>query len=251
MLAPECYVEWINTHVGFNPRGQAHSDYLTSCIVADLRLRCPRIDDEFATMQLELKHNVGLNGQRHTLSAALAAASNNEGEDGDVDPNVDGVVLRTGWGMTGQGLAAPIAIENKTIMTAHGKARTNRWNDARAFAEHVHRSSPGTIAAFTIIINAALAYRNPDEFARSAKSSGTNPPAAARRTIDLFRSMRLRSGPEDPIGRCEAPLILVVSYDGVTPTAKLVDCDPGPVPGEPFSYEWFLDRICRLYLERN
>ena len=251
MLAPESYVEWINNHVGFNPRGQAHSDYLTSCIVADLRTWCPRIDDEFAGMQLDLKHNVGLNGQRHTLSAAFAAASNDEGEDVDVDPNIDGVVLRTGWGLTGSGLATPIAIENKTIMTAHGKARTNRWNDARAFAEHVHRSSPATIAAFTIIINTAPGYRNPDQFARAAKSSGTNPATAAPRTIDLFRSMRLRSTSDDPIGRCEAPLILVVSYDGVTPTARLVEGDPAPAPGQPFSYDWFLDRLCRLYAERN
>ncbi|MGA2514653.1 MAG: hypothetical protein ABSG37_13720 [Candidatus Limnocylindrales bacterium] len=202
-------------------------------------------------MQLDLKHNVGLNGQRHTLSAALAAASNGEGEDGDVDPNIDGVVLRTGWGMTGSGLAAPVAIENKTIMTAHGKARTNRWNDARAFAEHVHRSSPATIAAFTIIINSAPAYRNPDEFARAAKSSGTNPASAASKTIDLFRSMRLRSAPDEPVGRCEAALILVVSYDGLTPTARLVEGEPAPLPGDPFSYDWFLDRLCQLYAERN
>jgi hypothetical protein len=251
VLAPECYVEWINNHVGFNPRGQAHSDYLTARIVADLRGSCPRIDDEFARMELDLKHNVGLNGQRHTLSAALAAASQGEGEDGDVDPNIDGVVLRTGWGLTGSGLAAPIAIENKTIMTAHGKARTNRWNDARAYAEHVHRSSPATIAAFTIIINTASTYRNPDEFARSAKSSGKNAGTAAARTIDLFRLMPLRSMPDDHVGRCEAALILAVSYDGVTPTARLVESAPAPSPGEPFSYDWFLDRLCRLYAERN
>lgn len=52
----------------------------------------------------------------------------------------------------------PITLENKSIMTAHGKARTHRYNDARAFASHVHNSSPSTIAAFSVVINAALAY---------------------------------------------------------------------------------------------
>lgn len=249
MTAPDRYVNWMNEHVGFNPRGQAHSNYLTAAIVADLRSICARVDDEFRSMELDLRHNVGLNGQRHTLAAALQAAADDE--DAEVDPNIDGVVLRTGLGMTASGILAPVAIENKTIMTAHGKARTNRWNDTKAFGEHVHTSSPSTVAAFTITINTAPTYRNPDAFARSAKSSGKNPRATASRTIDLFRSMRMRSEVTEPVGRCEAALILVVDYDGETPTARRVTAPPAPPPGEPFSYEWFLRRVCDLYCARN
>lgn len=241
-------MDWMNDHVGFNPRGQAHSDFLTGAIVDDLRSMCQQFDEEFASMQLDLKHNVGLNGIRHTLASALAAAADDE--DAEVDPNIDGVVLRTGFGMSGSGILAPIAIENKTIMTAHGKARTNRWNDAKAFAEHVHMSSPSTVAAFTITINTATTYRNPDAFARSAKSSGTNPSGAPPATIGLFQSMRMRSEATEPLGRCEAALILVVDYDGET-AARLVSGPPAPQPGQPFSYEWFLRRLCDLYGARN
>ena len=224
----------MNGHIGFNPRGQAHSDFLTAAIVADLRMACPQVDDGFATMELELRHNVGLTGERHTLAAALAAAANDE--DAEVDPNVDGVLLRTGVGETGARILAPLAIENKTIMTAHGKARTNRWNDAKAFAEHVHMPSPATVAAFTITINTSLTYKNPDAFARTAKSSGSNSPGAAAATIGLFQSMRMRSATADPLGRCEAAFIVVVDYDGET-AARLVTAPPAPQPGEPFSYE--------------
>ncbi len=105
--APERYVDWVNHHVGFNPRGQSHSDELTRSAFADLRERCPGVAQHF--------------------------------------------------------------------MTAHGKARTNRHKDARAYAAHVHSGSPSTIAAFTIVINTALTYRNPDAFSRTAKSSGTKP----------------------------------------------------------------------------
>lgn len=135
-------------------------------------------------------------------------------------------------------------------MTAHGKARTNRYNDARAYATHVHGSSPTTIAAFTIIVNTAPTYRNPDAFARAARSSGTNPPRAASTTVRLFTSMRLRDTPTDPIGRCEAVLVLALDYDGVTPTARLIDDETLLAADSPFSYQGFLDRICRLYAER-
>ena len=139
---------------------------------------------------------------------------------------------------------------NRRATLKSSKARTNRWNDAKAFAEHVHMASPSTVAAFTITINTALTYKNPDAFARTAKSSGTNPSAAASGTVGLFRSMRLRSETTEPLGRCEAGLILVVDYDGET-AARLISGPPAPQPGEPFSYEWFLGRICDLYRARN
>lgn len=243
--APERYVDWINHHVGFNPRGQSHSDELTRSIFADLRERCIVVAEHFAAHQIELRLNVGIEGKRNTFRAARAEAE----DDSEVDPNIDGVVLSSGLWVPST--TTPITIENKTIMTAHGKARTNRHNDARAYANHVHNSSPNTVAAFTIVINTALAYQNPDAFSRSAKTSGTNPRAAAEATIDLFTNrMRLRNSADDPVHRCEAVLVLAIDYDGISPTARLVTDAPAPPPGSAFSYDGFLERICRLYTER-
>jgi hypothetical protein len=243
--APHDYVAWINSHVGFNPRGQGHSDVLTAAVIHDLEEHCRDFGAALRSGALQWRPNVGLTGKRHT-SPVLA-------EDGEIEPNIDGVVLR-GYGLLtpdSNAVPVPLTIENKTIMTAHGKARTNRYNDARAYATHVHAASPDTIAAFTIVINTALRYRNPDAFARSAKVSGTNKPDDAKNTIDLFRTMRMREGPTDKVGRCEAVFVLTVEYDGETPTARLVTEPPAPQPGEPFTYEWFLDRLCAQYLQRN
>src|SRR5579885_1123427 len=247
--APERYVDWINENVGFNPRGQGHSDFLTACIVEDLRARCPLIADKFNAHSLELRQNVGLTGRRH-MSPLAHGGADDEDDGSEIDPNIDGVILGTKLHTEGAPVTAPITLENKTIMTAHGKARTNRYNDARAYASHVHNASPATIAAFTIVINAALAYRNPDAFARTAKSSGQNTAAAARSTIQMFTAMRLRDEPGDPVGRCEAVLVLAIDYDGVSPTARLVMEEPAPPLASPFGYEGFLDRICELYERR-
>lgn len=248
MAAPEDYVAWVNAHVGFNPRGQSHSDYLTASILRDLAEHCVPFRDALMSGAIELRKNVGLTGKRHT-SPVLAE----DDEGGEIEPNIDGVVLK-GDGLLSvrsTAIPVPVTIENKTIMTAHGKARTNRYNDARAYATHVHSGSPDTIAAFTIVINTALVYKNPDQFAASAKRSGINHPEDARKTIDLFRGMRLRSDPADPVGRCEAVYILAIDYDGVTPRAHLVVDPPAPRSGEPFSYEWFIERLCGLYARRN
>jgi hypothetical protein len=247
MSAPEAYVAWINEHVGFNPRGQAHSDFLTARIVADLVDHCQQLGDRFRNGQLELRQNVGLNGVRHSSPLAVPITGV---EDIDLDPNIDGVVLGAGRTYALGHVAAPLTLENKTIMTAHGKARTNRFNDARAYASHVHTASPSTIAAFTIVINTSPRYRNPDAFARSAVSSGINRPDDAAKTIGLFRRMPLRNLASDPVNRCEAVLILAIDYDGETPSAQLIAGDPAPRAGDPYSYDWFLDRLCELFRER-
>lgn len=246
MPAPERYVGWINGHVGFNPRQGEQSDFLTECIWDDLMEMCPEIRDDVGGQRVELRKNVGLNGIRHTLRKAIARAA--PGEVVEIDSNIDGVVVRTPWGSSTQVAFAPLAVENKTIMTAHGKAQTNRYGDARAFAAHVHEASPPTIAAFTITINAATEYGNPDEF---AKVTGRNPPSAATTAVGLFKTLRMRQEITDPVGLCQAALILVIDYDGKTPTARLVTEPPAPQPGERFSYEWFLDRLCEKYRARN
>jgi hypothetical protein len=246
--ASQEYVAWINDHVGFSPRGQGHSDFLTAAVIRDLAAHCPSFGEALASGAVEWRHNVGLTGKRHN-----SPVIDEDNEDGEIEPNIDGVVLRGGGLLASESRAVPVplTIENKTIMTAHGKARTNRYNDARAYATHVHAASPDTVAAFTMVVNTALTYRNPDEFARAAKNSGVNPPAAAKKTIDLFRSMRIRTDVTQPVGRCEAAYILVIDYDGVTANARLVTEPPAPKPGEPFSYEWFLDRICEEFTRRN
>lgn len=114
----------------------------------------------------------------------------------------------------------------------------------------MHTASPSTVAGFTIVINTALRYRNPDAFARSAASSGTNRPEDAAKTIGLFRRLPLRDMPSDPASRCEAVLILVIDYDGETPSARLIEAAPAPRAGDPFSYDWFLDRLCSLFRQR-
>jgi hypothetical protein len=194
-----------------------------------------------------------MGGESYTLTKALkaletlrSAGTLTAEERLTIDTNIDGVLMKfEGEPQT------PIALENKTVSTAHGKARTNRWKDAREFAGHVHEVDRRSIAAFSVLINLALDYSNPDEFAAAAKSSGTNKEQAAIDTIRLFTDgMPIRNRPEEPDIWCESVYVLVIRYDGHNP-AVLVTDKPAPEPGAPYSYEWFLRRICALYSDRN
>jgi len=49
MSAPQAYVDWINTHLGFNPRSQANSDALADFVVADLMATCPSLNAALAS----------------------------------------------------------------------------------------------------------------------------------------------------------------------------------------------------------
>lgn len=45
MRGPERYVEWINAHLGFHPRGASNSDALSQYVLDDLRYRSPKALD--------------------------------------------------------------------------------------------------------------------------------------------------------------------------------------------------------------
>ncbi|MGH2472516.1 MAG: hypothetical protein ACRDG6_08955 [Candidatus Limnocylindria bacterium] len=110
MKAPDHYVRWVNGQVGFNPRGQGHSDELTARVFADLAAVCRLFASRVRDGSLDLRKNVGLNGIRSTRAGAV------EAEDADpqeIDSNIDGVALGvSGLWSTSATAGSPLALEN-------------------------------------------------------------------------------------------------------------------------------------------
>ena len=98
MGAPEQYVAWINSHLGFNPRAQQSSDALSSFVVDDLVSACPPLaaDLEQGRVLRKLNAAVGTRITERNVDLVLADAA---------ATGVLGVVR--------------LAVENKTVMTAH------------------------------------------------------------------------------------------------------------------------------------
>lgn len=229
--APHRYVEWINQHLGFNPRSQQHSNALSSYMLDDLRVISPRIDADFRTGSLVAKPNQDIRTRIVIRNVDLVM----------FDPAQPGPLNQ-----------ARIAIEHKTLMTAHGKARKNRYGDIIAYANHVHNHHLDAIAAASMIINTSVAYANPDAFATNL----VRPQFHADRwqqliadTIQLYTGIPLRDRPNEPSDQPEALTVILMDYDGVNP-ARLVTDPPAPQTGEPAHILTFYERIARLYTQR-
>ncbi len=138
------------------------------------------------------------------------------------------------------------AIENKTIMTAHGKARWNRYGDLIAYCNHIHNHRPDCIAAAIVIVNCSPAYENPDAFAKGLKRPRFDMGKVVKDTVKIFGDVPLRTSPTEPNDQPEALAVIVVDYDGQN-HAKLVTGELSPQPGSPIHYESFVAKVCDLY----
>ena len=224
MNAPEAYVQWINHHLGFNPRSQANSNALSEFVIADLRQSCPAMAIDLDAKALIPKPNADI----RTRAACR---------------NVDLVFLET------DSLLPRATIENKTIMTAHGKARLNRYGDLIAYCNHVHNHRPNCVAAAILIVNCSPAYENPDAFAKGLLRPKSDMNKIVRDTVRIFEDVPLRTSPNEPNDQPEAVAVIVVDYDGAHP-AKLAYGELAPQPGSPIHYTSFIGRMCELYCAR-
>jgi hypothetical protein len=227
LRAPEAYIQWINEHIGFNPRSQANSDALSDFVVADLLKSCPVLGAAIASGELTSKKNPSV----LTRSA---------------ERSIDLVIHEMAKAPV---ISVRISVEHKTIMTAHGKARKNRYGDVIAYSNHMHNHRQDCIAGAIIVVNVSPKYENPDAFAKGLQRPGFDMEKIVRDTIGIFAKIPLREEPTDPGDQPEALAVIVVDYDGESP-AKLELGHLSPRPRESIHYEKFIGRICELYRRR-
>jgi hypothetical protein len=139
-----------------------------------------------------------------------------------------------------------IAIEAKTIMTEHGKARRNRQRDLDSFHQFARRYDASTVTAALTVVNVATTFKSP---LRQVITAHRNIQALAQGTIGILRSIQLRSSLDQP--GLDANTVILVEHDNVDSTkTALVLAAPAPQTGDPLHYESFLHRTCDRYAQR-
>jgi len=227
LTTPEAYIRWINEHLGFNPRSQANSDALSDFVVADLEGSCSELRAALRSGLLIARKNPNVQTKVAEKSIDLVFHEKNELP----------------------ALSVRVSVEHKTIMTAHVKARKNRYGDLIAYCNHMHNHRTDCIAAGIVVVNTSPAYENPDAFAKGLKRPRLNMEKVVADTIRIFEAVPLRNETHEPNEQPEALAVIVVNYDGVHP-ARLVTRPPAPRPREMVHYDSFIRRICRLYRRR-
>ena len=226
MSAPDEYVAWINEHLGFNPRSQTNSNALSDFVTADLLKLCPSLTKAIS-------------------SKVIVSAKNADVQTRVAVRNVDLVFAEKEMGPG----AVRAAVENKTIMAAHGKARWNRYGDLIAYCNHVHNHRDACIAAAIVVVNCSPMYENPDSFAKGLQRPRRDMKKVVSDTLKIFADIPLRSLITEPNDQPEALALVTIDYDGTNP-AKLVTGELASQPGTATHYDSFIGRICDLYNAR-
>lgn len=227
MPAPERYVEWINAHLGFNPRSQANSNALSGFIVDDLCAASPAVERLVRSDELTPLINA-------SVSTSVTVR------------NVDLVLYERHLLPK---LSVRVSVEHKTVMTAHGKARKNRYGDIIAYCNHMHNHRRECVVSATVVINTSALYENPDAFARGLVRPQFKMETVVRDTVKVFTGIPLRESPDEPNDQPEALTVIVVDYDGVNP-ARLVTGELAPPPTSHAYYDNFIARLAAKYEDR-
>lgn len=146
-------------------------------------------------------------------------------------------------------ICVQLSVEHKTVMTAHGKARKNRYGDIIAYCNHMHNHRRDCVVGATVVINTSEAYENPDAFARGLARPKFKMEKVVKDTIKVFEGIPLRESTNDPNDLPEALAVIVVNYDGVNP-ASLVTSDASPNHLSPAHYDNFIKRLVAKYQDR-
>ena len=230
MTGPESYIQWINANIGFNPRGARNSDAMSQYVLSDLR-------------------NASIKGiNALTASHSLIPIKNADvpvGESGLTVRNIDLVLSEKGEPK--RPLSVQLSVEHKTIMTAHGKARKNRYGDIIAYCGHMHNHRRDCVVGATVVINTSEAYENPDSFAKGLIRPKFKMDKVVADTVKVFENIPLRDLPSDPVELPEALAVIVVNYDGVNP-ATLVEGTPDA--SNASNYDNFIKRLVAIYEDR-
>lgn len=237
MAAPERIVGHLR-EAGYHPRSNVHGKILCEYVLEDLLAICPKISDHAAAGRLvyDIQRKIIVAGSEWNIDLVLG-------------PPPGGIV--TVIPARGIAKASPatirIAIEAKTVMTEHGKARRNRQRDLDSFHQFVHRYDASTVAAALTVVNLAERFKSP---LRPDVSTHRNVRGLVQETMSLLRSLPQRSARGEEAG-LEANGAILVSHDNIDLGAtRLVTTSPAPQVGDPLNYDSFLRRVCDSYTHR-
>jgi hypothetical protein len=250
----------------YHPRTSKHSDTQSLVIIRDLLAACPVLAKGALAGELvaKLRHHQQVGHNDWIIDIALGTPAASPTPPGSGEP----------IHLTAPALIQ-IAIELKSIWTEHGKARKNRLRDFNAFHNYAKQYDPKTVVAAFLVVNAAECFLSPLNLeARNRepitwhRQRAKTTQQLVRETIDIFRSIHLRTGVGDPDG-LDALGVVVVEHDNLNyletkpeyaavyhkyrhlqkPT-RIAPVPPALRVGDPLHYSTMIQRICNAYTVR-
>ena len=143
-----------------------------------------------------------------------------------------------------------LAVDAKTIMTEHGKARRNRQRDLNSFQDILHRKNPQTIVGGLLLVNLSETFQTPLARRQAGVTQHRN---IVRLVTEVIAMMGAIPRAEAALNRpgLEALGVIVLSHSNVpgAPTQLILE-PPAPQPDDPLSYASFLTDLCNAFTTR-
>jgi len=142
-----------------------------------------------------------------------------------------------------------LAIDAKSVMTEHGKARRNRQRDINSFADIMHSHYPGAVTGGVLLINLADRFKSPlrdeDDITEHDRIEHL-----VEETVDIFRDINRAQGKVSP--NVDGVGCVVVEHTNMADDheTRLVTEPPAPQTGDIVQYREFLEIILDVFEDR-
>ncbi len=239
MTAGERFAEWL-TRERYHPRSSKHGDALCKFLVEDLLSSCQTMAQMAQVGRLVFKLNYTINHESTVQWNTDLVMGPPIRESMSIKPGPLGIA-------EAQPSEIWVAIDAKTIMTEHGKARRNRQRDLNALQDLLHRRQPCPVVAGLIAINMAQRFRSP---LRSEVTEHKNIQRLVQETLDIFRG--LPRATEAGAQGLDAMGAIVLSFTNIgSESCSLLHSTPAPPPGDSVHYESLLRDLCGAFISRG
>ena len=239
LWADDAIVQWL-TRNQYHPRSSKHGNYLCERVLADLIFSCKKLREHAAQGKIvyKLNHTVNPNSRlRWTIDLVIGPS-----HDANPGANANGLPRREDpaeiW----------LAIDTKSIMTEHAKARRNRLRDLKALDDLLHGSDSKTVVGGLVLINISPTFHSP--LRTNGPTKHRNVDRLTRESIEMLETLP-RADHESHRPGLEAIGIIVVSHTNKSgDRTRLIGEPPAPSESDLTHYHKFLGDLCRYYTER-
>lgn len=238
----ERMAEWLAEN-GYHPRSSKHGSASCMFLLDDLLYESDRFREAAKSGDVVYMedYTVGDEGTDSEWNTDLVVGPPKE--DIQVEPDQDRPIVEsepeTIW----------LAIDAKSVMTEHQKARRNRQRDINSFADIMHTHHPGAVTGGVLLINTAERFKSPlrDE---DDITEHDHIERIVEKTLDVFEDIPRAEGKVSP--NVDGVGCVVVEHTNMDDEhdTRLVTEPPAPQRGDITHYRDFLEIIVETFEDR-
>lgn len=237
----ERIVEWLQEN-DYHPRSPRHGGASCMFLLDDLLYESDAVREaaEAGEIVYQEDYTVGEGQDRWNTDLVIGPPTEEaQTQLSNVDRPIAEAELQAVW----------LAIDAKSVMTEHQKARRNRQRDINSFADIMHTHFPGAVTGGLLLVNVAERFKSPlrgeDDITDHDRIE-----QLVEETVEIFRTINRAEGEVSP--NVDAVGTVVVEHTNMDDgeSTELVTDPPAPQRGDIVHYRDFLEIIVDTFETR-